>query len=165
LAQPVRRPQPGPSTDCAESCVAPAQEANLTHDVYLRYWPPGPYDPARGPVVALTCSCLTRSTASSPQFSGNRAGKKVQQWVEPACCPDLPRSAVKCAETDNLAERVRAALDTIPPPKPGARAAYLRGLSPSAIASQLQLPLGTANPCRARLIRLRTPVERFAAQP
>ncbi|TWB90692.1 MULTISPECIES: sigma-70 family RNA polymerase sigma factor [unclassified Synechococcus] len=146
-------------------CRSPQEAEDLTHDVYLRYWRQGRYDPARGPVVAYLL-LLTRSMALNRLSQRQSRWQKVQQWSS-QLLPRTSRGPQECAETDNLAERVRAALDTIPPrQRQVLELAYYEGLSQSAIASQLQLPLGTVKThARQGLIRLRTLLNDFAAQP
>ncbi len=136
-------------------CRSRHEAEDLTHDVFLRYWQQGRYDPARGPVLAYLL-LMTRSMALNRIHQRANRWQLVQRWSEhlfPAAVP-TPHER---AEADDLAERVRAALAAIPASQRQVlEMAYYEGLSQSAIGALLELPLGTVK-TRARqgLIRLR----------
>ncbi|KEF41283.1 MAG: RNA polymerase sigma-70 factor [Cyanobium sp. CACIAM 14] len=136
-------------------CRSAHEAEDLTHDVFLRYWQQGRYDPARGPVLAYLL-LLTRSMAINRINQRATRWQLVQRWSEhlfPAAVPTPHESA----EAEDLAERVRAALAAIPAnQRQVLEMAYYEGLSQSAIGALLELPLGTVK-TRARqgLIRLR----------
>jgi RNA polymerase sigma-70 factor (ECF subfamily) len=71
------------------------------------------------------------------------------------------------AETDELARRVKVALESIPAnQRQVLELAYYEGLSQSAIGAQLQLPLGTVKTrSRQGLIRLRELLIDFRNEP
>lgn len=136
-------------------CRSSHEAEDLTHDVFLRYWQQDRYDPSRGPVLAYLL-LLTRSMALNRLNQRRNRWQLVQRWSEqlfPAAVPTPHENA----EADDLARRVRQALDAIPDQQRQVlEMAYYEGLSQSAIGARLQLPLGTVK-TRARqgLIRLR----------
>jgi RNA polymerase sigma-70 factor (ECF subfamily) len=136
-------------------CRSSHEAEDLTHDVFLRYWQQGRYDPSRGPVLAYLL-LLTRSMAINRIHQRANRWQLVQRWSQhlfPAAVPTPHDSA----EAEDLAERVRAALAAIPASQRQVlEMAYYEGLSQSAIGALLELPLGTVK-TRARqgLIRLR----------
>ncbi len=146
-------------------CRSPQEAEDLTHDVYVRYWRQGRYEPTRGPVLAYLL-LLTRSMALNRLSQRQSRWQKIQQWSTQL----LPRplsGPQERAESDDLSTRVRAALDTIPPrQREVLELAYYEGLSQSAIATRLALPLGTVKThARQGLIRLRTLLIDFGAAP
>ncbi|MCT0218754.1 sigma-70 family RNA polymerase sigma factor [Synechococcus sp. CS-1329] len=132
------------------------QEAeDLCHDVFLRYWQQGRYDPKRGPVLAYLLM-MTRSMAFNRIEQRRNRWQLVQRWSQ-QLFPSAVRSPQEAAEADDLAQRVRLALEAIPAnQRQVLEMAYYEGLSQSAIAERLQLPLGTVKTrSRQGLIRLR----------
>jgi RNA polymerase sigma-70 factor (ECF subfamily) len=77
------------------------------------------------------------------------------------------RSPHQAAEDDELALRVRRALDSIPAnERQVLEMAYYEGLSQSAIGERLQVPLGTIKTrSRQGLIRLRALLIDFRSEP
>jgi RNA polymerase sigma-70 factor (ECF subfamily) len=77
------------------------------------------------------------------------------------------RSPHQAAEDDELALRVRRALDSIPTnERQVLEMAYYEGLSQSAIGERLQVPLGTIKTrSRQGLIRLRALLIDFRSEP
>ncbi|WP_094585227.1 sigma-70 family RNA polymerase sigma factor [Synechococcus sp. BO 8801] len=146
-------------------CRSSQEAEDLTHDVFLRYWQQGRYDPARGPVLAYLL-LLTRSMAINRLNQRANRWQLVQRWSEhlfPAAVP-TPHDR---AESEDLADRVRGALAAIPAnQRQVLEMAYYEGLSQSAIGALLELPLGTVK-TRARqgLIRLRALLHDSPAQP
>ncbi|MCX5930679.1 MAG: sigma-70 family RNA polymerase sigma factor [Cyanobacteria bacterium] len=132
------------------------QEAeDLCHDVFLRYWQQGRYDPKRGPVLAYLLM-MTRSMAFNRIEQRRNRWQLVQRWSQ-QLFPTAVRSPQEAAEADDLAQRVRLALEAIPAnQRQVLEMAYYEGLSQSAIAERLQLPLGTVKTrSRQGLIHLR----------
>ncbi|WP_254216751.1 sigma-70 family RNA polymerase sigma factor [Synechococcus sp. CCY 9618] len=146
-------------------CRSTHEAEDLTHDVFLRFWQQGRYDPDRGPVLAYLL-LLTRSMALNRIQQRANRWQLVQRWSEhlfPAAVPTPHDSA----EAEDLAERVRSALAAIPASQRQVlEMAYYEGLSQSAIGALLELPLGTVK-TRARqgLIRLRALLHDSCAQP
>ncbi len=136
-------------------CRSSQEAEDLTHDVFLRFWQQDRYDPSRGPVLAYLL-LLTRSMALNRISQRKNRWELVQRWSQqlfPAAVP----TPQEHAEADELARRVRQALEAIPAnQRQVLEMAYYEGLSQSAIGELLQLPLGTVK-TRARqgLIRLR----------
>jgi RNA polymerase sigma-70 factor (ECF subfamily) len=136
-------------------CRSRQEAEDLTHDVFLRYWQQGRYEPSRGPVLAYLL-LLTRSMALNRLQQRSNRWQLVQRWSHqlfPSAVPG-PQQAV---EEEDLAERVRRALAAIPAnQREVLELAYYEGLSQSAIGDRLQLPLGTVKTrSRQGLIRLR----------
>ncbi len=146
-------------------CRSSQEAEDLTHDVFLRFWQQDRYDPSRGPVLAYLL-LLTRSMALNRISQRKNRWELVQRWSEqlfPAAVP----TPQEHAEADDLARRVRQALDAIPAnQRQVLEMAYYEGLSQSAIGDLLQLPLGTVK-TRARqgLIRLRALLHDAPAPP
>lgn len=146
-------------------CRSPQEAEDLCHDVFVRYWQQGRYDPNRGPVLAYLLM-MTRSMAFNRIQQRQNRWQLVQRWSS-QLFPAAVRNPQECAEADDLALRVRSALATIPAnQRQVLEMAYYEGLSQSAIAERLQLPLGTVK-TRARqgLIRLRMLLIDFHPQP
>jgi RNA polymerase sigma-70 factor (ECF subfamily) len=136
-------------------CCSSQEAEDLCHDVFLRYWQQGRYEPSRGPVLAYLL-LLTRSMAINRINQRKNRWQLVQRWSE-QLFPRTVASPQASAEADDLAERVRAALAAIPTnQREVLEMAYYEGLSQSAIAERLQQPLGTVKTrSRQGLIRLR----------
>ncbi len=137
-------------------CRSRPEAEDLTHDVFLRYWQQDRYDPSRGPVLAYLL-LMTRSMALNRLQQRSNRWQLVQRWSEqlfPAAVPTPHENA----EADDLARRVRQALDAIPAnQRQVLEMAYYEGLSQSAIGALLQLPLGTVKTrSRQGLMRLRS---------
>ncbi len=146
-------------------CRSSQEAEDLTHDVFLRFWQQDRYDPSRGPVLAYLL-LLTRSMALNRISQRKNRWELMQRWSEqlfPAAVP----TPHEHAEADELARRVRQALEAIPAnQRQVLEMAYYEGLSQSAIGALLKLPLGTVK-TRARqgLIRLRALLHDSPAQP
>jgi RNA polymerase sigma-70 factor (ECF subfamily) len=146
-------------------CRSRQEAEDLTHDVFLRFWQQDRYDSSRGPVLGYLL-LLTRSMALNRISQRKNRWELMQRWSEqlfPAAVP----TPHEHAEADELAQRVRQALDAIPAnQRQVLEMAYYEGLSQSAIGALLQLPLGTVK-TRARqgLIRLRAMLHDAPAQP
>ncbi|MCT0206403.1 sigma-70 family RNA polymerase sigma factor [Synechococcus sp. CS-1332] len=145
-------------------CRSSQEAEDLTHDVFLRFWQQDRYDPSRGPVLAYLL-LLTRSMALNRISQRKNRWELMQRWSEqlfPAAVPTPHENA----EADELAQRVRQALDAIPAnQRQVLEMAYYEGLSQSAIGALLQLPLGTVKTrSRQGLIRLRALLHDSPAQ-
>jgi RNA polymerase sigma-70 factor (ECF subfamily) len=179
-AEPVLPEQPPPFDDLgalydacgsavyrlAQRLSRSSQEAeDLTHDVFLRYWQQGRYEPARGPVLAYLL-LLTRSMAINRLNQRRNRWQLLQRWSE-QLLPASVTSPQESAEHTNLAERVRAALAAIPAnQRQVLELAYYEGLSQSVIGERLQLPLGTVKTrSRQGLMRLRELLIDFGNEP
>ncbi|MCP9772045.1 sigma-70 family RNA polymerase sigma factor [Synechococcus sp. Tobar12-5m-g] len=146
-------------------CRNSSEAEDLCHDVFLRFWRQDRYEPSRGPLLAYLL-LLTRSMAINRINQRKNRWQLVQRWSEqlfPAGVPD-PQARV---EADDLAERVRTALEAIPAnQRQVLEMAYYEGLSQSAISEKLQQPLGTIKTrSRQGLIRLRELLIDFRNQP
>jgi len=146
-------------------CRSRQEAEDLSHDVFLRYWQHNRYEPARGPVLAYLL-LLTRSMAINRLQKCRNRWQLVQRWSEQLFPTAVP-GPHDHAEAENLAERVRAALESIPASQREVlEMAYYEGLSQSAIGERLRVPLGTVK-TRARqgLIRLRELLIDFRSDP
>jgi RNA polymerase sigma-70 factor (ECF subfamily) len=136
-------------------CRSRQEAEDLTHDVFLRFWRQGRYEPGRGPVLAYLLM-LTRSMAINRINQRRNRWQLIQRWSS-QLFPTAGSLPGERAEADQLAERVRAALEAIPAnQRQVLELAYYEGMSQSAIGDHLQIPLGTVKTrSRQGLIRLR----------
>jgi RNA polymerase sigma-70 factor (ECF subfamily) len=136
-------------------CRSRQEAEDLTHDVFLRFWRQGRYEPTRGPVLAYLL-LLTRSMAINRIQQRSNRWQLIQRWSA-QLFPQARSLPQEQAEADNLAERVRSALEAIPATQREVlELAYYEGLSQTAIGERLQIPLGTVKTrSRQGLIRLR----------
>ena len=146
-------------------CRSSQEAEDLCHDVFLRFWRQDRYEPSRGPLLAYLL-LLTRSMAINRINQRKNRWQLVQRWSEqlvPAAAPS-PQAR---AEADDLAERVRTALDALPAKQRQVlEMAYYEGLSQAAISERLQQPLGTIKTrSRQGLIRLRELLIDLRSQP
>ena len=146
-------------------CRSNQEAEDLSHDVFLRFWQQGRYEPARGPVLAYLL-LMTRSMALNRIHQRKKRWELVQRWSA-QLFPAAVRSPHQAAEDDELALRVRRALDSIPAnERQVLEMAYYEGLSQSAIGERLQVPLGTIKTrSRQGLIRLRALLIDFRSEP
>ncbi|MCX5931867.1 MAG: sigma-70 family RNA polymerase sigma factor [Cyanobacteria bacterium] len=146
-------------------CRSSQEAEDLTHDVFLRFWQQGRYEPMRGPVLAYLL-LLTRSMAINRINQRKNRWQLLQRWSE-QLLPEAVRSPHEKAEEEDLAGRVRAALGSIPASQRQVlEMAYYEGLSQSAIGQKLQLPLGTVKTrSRQGLIRLRELLIDYSSEP
>ena len=93
-------------------CRSNQEAEDLSHDVFLRFWQQGRYEPARGPVLAYLL-LMTRSMALNRIHQRKNRWELVQRWSA-HLFPAAVRSPHLAAEDDELALRVRRALDSIP---------------------------------------------------
>lgn len=149
-------------------CRSSHAAEDLVQDVFLRYWQQGRYDPKRGPVLAYLL-LLTRSMALNRLAQGRNRWQILQQWSSQLLAPSEP-SAQHWAEPNDLGERMRQALAQITAnQRQVLELAYYQGLSQSAIAERLAIPLGTVKTrSRQGLLALRRHLVDFrgdAAEP
>jgi RNA polymerase sigma-70 factor (ECF subfamily) len=129
---------------------------DLTQDVFLSFWRQEKFDPTRAKLSTYLC-LVTRSRAIDrlrSRHSEQKSIARLQQIVIHAT--DLPT----LLESVTLAEEqiiVRQSLATLSEQQRQIlELSYYRGLSQSAIATQLNLPLGTVKThMRQGLIKLR----------
>ncbi|MFM7547626.1 MAG: sigma-70 family RNA polymerase sigma factor, partial [Cyanobacteriota bacterium] len=124
-------------------CRDSAAAEDLVQDVFLRYWrKERRYDASRGPVLAYLL-LLTRSMAINHLSQQRNRWQLLQRWST-QLLGGSARSAHDWAELGDLAERMRGALGRIHPNQRRVlELAYYEGMSQSAIAEHLQIPLGT----------------------
>ncbi len=146
-------------------CRSSQEAEDLCHDVFLRYWQQGRYDPTRGPVLAYLL-LMTRSMALNRLSQRKNRWDLLQRWSH-QLFPAAETSPQQAAEDDELALRVKGALGSIPADQRQVlELAYYGGLSQSAIGEKLQLPLGTVKTrSRQGLIRLRALLFDYRSEP
>lgn len=143
-----------------------SQEAeDLCHDVFLRYWQQGRYEPSRGPVLAYLL-LLTRSMAINRLNQRKNRWQLLQRWSS-QLVPSAGRTPHEAAQDDELTGRVCRALDSIPTnQRQVLELAYYEGLSQAAIGERLGVPLGTIKTrSRQGLIRLRALLIDYRSEP
>jgi RNA polymerase sigma-70 factor (ECF subfamily) len=136
---------------------------DLTQDVFTLAWRnAAKYDPSRGAVAAwLLITTRTRgidrlrSRRARPRAAGEDEIRRVD------AIPDAAPSVELVAATAQAAERVKAALEDLPPDMRAAvTLAYFEGLSHSEISERTGTPLGTIKTrIRSGLARLRQALE------
>lgn len=137
-----------------------SQEAeDLTQDVFLQIWHKPNYDPQRGTVSAYLAT-MTRSRALDKIRSRGvlaRAQRKISQTLEST----QVITPLEYTVHSHQAEMVQRALSQLTPDQRQVLTlAYFSGMSQSAIAKHLHLPLGTVKSwCRQGLIKLRKALE------
>ena len=146
-------------------CRSPQEAEDLCHDVFLRYWQHGRYDPSRGPVLAYLL-LMTRSMALNRLSQRKNRWELLQRWSH-QLFPAAVTTPQEAAEDDELAVRVKEALGSISADQRQVlELAYYEGLSQSAIGERLQLPLGTVKTrSRQGLIRLRALLFDYRSEP
>jgi len=146
-------------------CLSSQEAEDLTHDVFLRFWKQGRYEPRRGPLLAYLL-LMTRSMALNRLEQPGNRWQILQRWLHMLHGSE-GAGPEGLAEVDELAGRVREAFSEIHHnQRQVLELAYYEGLSQSAIAGQLQLPLGTVK-SRARkgLVALRGLLTDFSFEP
>lgn len=146
-------------------CRSSHAAEDLVHDVFLRFWRQGSYDPSRGPVLAYLL-LLTRSMALNKLAQQRNRWQIVQQWSHQLLGHEPP-STQRWAELTDLGERMALALGQIDPKQRQVlELAYYQGLSQSAVAERLQIPLGTVKTrSRQGLLALRRHMVDFQSAP
>ncbi len=129
---------------------------DLTQDVFLNFWRQEKFDPNRSKLSTYLC-LVTRSRAIDKlrsRQSEQKSIQRLQQNIVPEVDLPTPFDTVTAADEQRL---VRASLaDLGEPQKQILELSYYQDLSQSAIAKQLNLPLGTVKThMRQGLIKLR----------
>lgn len=129
---------------------------DLTQDVFLKLWKQEKFDPTRAKLSSYLC-LITRSRAIDKlrsQRSEQKSIVKLQQVTVPET--NLPTPLDSATQSEQQAF-VRQALSTLCEQQRQTLAlSYYQDLSQSAIATQLNLPLGTVKThMRQGLIKLR----------
>jgi RNA polymerase sigma-70 factor, ECF subfamily len=129
---------------------------DLTQDVFLNFWKQDKFDPTRAKLSTYLC-LITRSRAIDKlrtRQSEQRSLQRLQQNTIPETDLPTPLDAVSLAEEQII---VRESLSTLSDrQRQILELSYYQNLSQSAIATQLDLPLGTVKThARQGLIRLR----------
>jgi RNA polymerase sigma-70 factor, ECF subfamily len=134
----------------------PDQAEDLTQDVFLSFWKQEKFDPTRAKLSSYLC-LITRSRAVDKlrsRQSERKSIERLQRNVMPET--ELPTllDSVTLAEEQVI---VRQSLATLSEPqRQTLELSYYQDLSQSAIATQLNLPLGTVKThMRQGLIKLR----------
>jgi RNA polymerase sigma-70 factor, ECF subfamily len=134
----------------------PDQAEDLTQDVFLSFWKQEKFDPTRAKLSSYLC-LITRSRAIDKlrsRQSERKSIERLQRNVMPET--ELPTllDSVTLAEEQVI---VRQSLATLSQPqRQTLELSYYQDLSQSAIATQLNLPLGTVKThMRQGLIKLR----------
>jgi RNA polymerase sigma-70 factor, ECF subfamily len=129
---------------------------DLTQDVFLNFWKQDKFDPTRAKLSSYLC-LITRSRAIDKlrtRQTEKRSVQKLQQNTIPEMDLPTPLDSVSLAEEQvivrnslaSLSDRQRQIIEL----------SYYQNLSQSAIAIQLDLPLGTVKThARQGLIKLR----------
>jgi RNA polymerase sigma-70 factor, ECF subfamily len=129
---------------------------DLTQDVFLSFWKQEKFDPNRARLITYLC-LLTRSRAIDKLRSRQveqKSLQRLQQHIIPET--DLPTllDSVSLAEEQIIVRQSLASLSE--QQRQILELSYYQGLSQSAIATQLNLPLGTVKTrVRQGLIKLR----------
>lgn len=133
----------------------PSAAEDLVQDVFLRYWRQNRYEASRGPVLAYLL-LLTRSMAIN-RLTQQRSRLQLLQRFATGFNVSPAGGACDSAELEELADRMRHALSLISPPQRKVlELAYFEGMTQSAIAEYLQIPLGTVKTrSRQGLLNLR----------
>lgn len=132
------------------------QAEDLTQDVFLSFWKQEKFDPTRAKLSSYLC-LITRSKAIDQLRSRCREKKSIERWQEyvlPAT--ELPNLFDLVTFTEEQVI-VRQSLSTLTDhQRQTLELSYYQDLSQSAIAKQLNLPLGTVKThMRQGLIKLR----------
>jgi RNA polymerase sigma-70 factor, ECF subfamily len=129
---------------------------DLTQEVFLSFWKGGKYDSNRGKLSSYLC-ILTRSRAIDRLRSRQSEQKSIQRFAQNIIAEPVvpsPLDMVTLAEEQILVEQSLAALTE--QQRQILELSYFQNLSQSAIASKIDLPLGTVKThMRQGLIKLR----------
>lgn len=133
-----------------------SQEAeDLTQDIFLKLGNASAYDPKRGSLRTFL-AILARSRSIDRLRSRQSAQRSQERWLGEYLASSSSSSASDITE-DERSEVIKAALAQLPESQQQIlRMAYYEGLTQTAIAQQLDTPLGTVK-ARARrgLLKLR----------
>lgn len=129
---------------------------DLTQEVFLNLWQLGKFDPSRGKLSSYLC-LVTRSRAIDrlrSRHSEQKTLQRLSQNVSPETNLPTPLDLATLAEELELVKKCLAALSE--PQRQVLELSYFENLSQSAIATKVNLPLGTVkNHTRQGLIKLR----------
>lgn len=136
--------------------LANQQEAeDLTQEVFLYLHRRGKYDPQRGSMLVFLLT-LTRSKAIDRQRQMTSQWQRIQRWFRrfPSQKGGTLMDKIALKEISHL---VREAIAELPSShRQVLEMAYFEGLSQSAIAENLKMPLGTVKTYKRKaLLRLR----------
>lgn len=129
---------------------------DLTQDVFLSFWKQDKFDPNRAKLSSYLC-LLTRSRAIDrlrSRQSEQKSLQRLQQNITPETDLPTPLDSLTLAEEQII---VRQSLSTLSEQQRQVlELSYYQNLSQSAIAAQINLPLGTVKThMRQGLIKLR----------
>jgi RNA polymerase sigma-70 factor, ECF subfamily len=134
----------------------PDEAEHLTQDVFLNFWKQDKFDPTRAKLSSYLC-LITRSRAIDKlriRQSEQNSLPRLQQNTLPETDLPTPLDSVSLAEEQIIARESLAALSDLQ--RQIIELSYYQNLSQSAIAIQLDLPLGAVNThARQGLIKLR----------
>ncbi|MBE9042508.1 sigma-70 family RNA polymerase sigma factor [Oscillatoriales cyanobacterium LEGE 11467] len=137
--------------------LADPQEAeDLTQEVFLTLWRQGSYNPDRGSLGSFL-TVMTRSRALDRLRSRSRKLKFLGRWGQTLSEKMGSVTPFEEAAVRERRDRVRHALKMLPAKQRQIlELSYYQGLSQSAIAQRLELPLGTVKTrSRQGLLKLR----------
>jgi RNA polymerase sigma factor (sigma-70 family) len=115
---------------------------DITQDVFLHLWERADaFDPARGGLRTWLGTLAHRRSVDYIRREEARRRRTERVGNEPSTTPDVEEMAVAIV----TAERVRAALDELPPEQRAAiHLAYFGGKTYREVAAELKIPEGTA---------------------
>lgn len=129
---------------------------DLTQDIFLSFWKQDKFNPDRGKLSSYLC-LMTRSKAIDRLRSRQSEQKSIarfQQSIIPETNLPTPLESVTLAEEQLIVRQSLSQLTDIQ--REILELSYYQGLSQSAIADRLKLPLGTVKThMRQGLIKLR----------
>lgn len=122
---------------------------DVVHGALMREWSTGAYRPERGALLPFLIACVRRAAYDVIRSSRRRRDRELRA-VPDQVIPD-PTAAIDPVET----QRVRAALDTLPPAqRQVVMRAYYGNRTLSEVAAELDIPLGTVKSRLANALRL-----------
>jgi RNA polymerase sigma factor (sigma-70 family) len=128
---------------------------DVSQDVFMKLWEqPGGFEPERGSLRTWLGTLAHRRAVDHVRREEAKRRTAIRDASRPAVAPDVEEMAMALV----TAERVRAALDTLPnEQKEAIELAYFGGRTYREVAQQLGIPEGTAKS------RLRLGLRRIAA--
>jgi RNA polymerase sigma-70 factor (ECF subfamily) len=123
--------------------VGPEPAAEITQDVFLQLWQqPGIYDPDQASLRTFVAVLARRRAIDELRRSGRQEARELRALAEePTAAPNVEEAALAMI----AAERVRAAVDRLPPAQRQAiELAYFGGLTFRDVARATGMPEGTA---------------------
>lgn len=116
---------------------------DLTQEIFLKVWQQPQYDADRGSLGTFLTT-VTRSRAIDRLRSHGARQRLLQRWEVIHQATPTANAPLDAATVSEQARRVRHALTQLPPAEREVlEIAYYEGLSQAAIASHLNIPLGT----------------------